>query len=876
MPARLDGTHGGNNNSKTELIVQGSLIAQGTSSEPIVLTSDGGGAAAAGDWQGIYATGSLSLRYVTVEFAHTGITAMMEQDADGFTFRNGTVRHCTEDGIYIYCQNASVVSANVEESLISDNGRYGINANVYGSPSLTLQIGLNEIANNGNDGIYIYTYSGTSKTLALIDANFIHDNTGDGIYIYTNSSSATSDFQVRNNSIDDVAVGINADFYSTGSNCSLDVRGNDIASSTTGIKLLSYYSNINPTVADNLIQNNTAGGIRCELIGSESYLFSVQLEDNQIDGNTGNGVYLKINGTIGLARNSLFGNAPYDVYNDGAIDVDARENWWGVDTTNEINEGSNPKNLSVIFDVHDDATKGEVDYADWIAVYTTPNPPGLNPVTSPTRGEVIGTYSIPQSGLVAYYPFDGSADDQSSHANHATIFGAELTADRFGQSGSAYQFDGVDDYMEAAADSLPTAERSVAFWFYTQTVANRPGMLGYGGNTCGTSWFMGVNLSGAGSFQTSSHCGVNTINYAYNTPPTGRWVHYAVTTRPSGTTVYVDGIARAQNGTFVANTYVAGKELIIGAITGSDGFGPYTDSNVGYFAGAIDDVCIYDRALSGSEIQSMYRDGMPMLGQEISGSKDADTAVICNNAEIAPLDGSATWSYPWPLNEGLNWLTLYSRNAEQMTSGSVSATILLDSTPPTVFSAVPADDSQVNHAIDLVEIILSEPGTVVDAGATIAGATVVDELSQSVNGQWAVEDNYVTFTPDVAMGPGSYTLTFTPTDTLGNTQSVQLFFSVDLTLPASPVLNSVVTPTRVTPQLIGGTKEAGVAIWLDDTEIVPADENTDWSYSLDLLEGENTFRLYAKDQAGNPSGDQFFTGNSGSCPADTGQFRAGQ
>ena len=50
-------------------------------------------------------------------------------------------------------------------------------------------------------------------------------------------------------------------------------------------------------------------------------------------------------------------------------------------------------------------------------------------------------------GLVVWYPFSGNANDQSGNGNHATVYGATLTADRFGNPNSAYWFDGVNDYI---------------------------------------------------------------------------------------------------------------------------------------------------------------------------------------------------------------------------------------------------------------------------------------------------------------------------------------------------------------------------------------------------------------------------------------------
>ena len=45
---------------------------------------------------------------------------------------------------------------------------------------------------------------------------------------------------------------------------------------------------------------------------------------------------------------------------------------------------------------------------------------------------------IPTEGLVAYYPFNGNANDESGFDNHGTVNGATLTSDRFGNDASAY------------------------------------------------------------------------------------------------------------------------------------------------------------------------------------------------------------------------------------------------------------------------------------------------------------------------------------------------------------------------------------------------------------------------------------------------------
>ena len=77
---------------------------------------------------------------------------------------------------------------------------------------------------------------------------------------------------------------------------------------------------------------------------------------------------------------------------------------------------------------------------------------------------------------------------------------------------------------------------------------------------------------------------------------------------------------------------------------------------------------------------------------------------------------------------------------------------------------------------------------------------------------------------------------------------------LDNTSPDAPELVSVTSPTNVTPQNISGTKSANSSVLLDDVVIVPIDTLTTWSYSLDLIEGDNDFTLTSKDLAGNESG----------------------
>lgn len=73
-------------------------------------------------------------------------------------------------------------------------------------------------------------------------------------------------------------------------------------------------------------------------------------------------------------------------------------------------------------------------------------------------------------GLMAYYPFNGNADDISGNNYHATNNGASLIADRFGNPNSAYDLDGVNDWFDfPEALASPGADYAVAFWIKNES-----------------------------------------------------------------------------------------------------------------------------------------------------------------------------------------------------------------------------------------------------------------------------------------------------------------------------------------------------------------------------------------------------------------------
>lgn len=220
-----------------------------------------------------------------------------------------------------------------------------------------------------------------------------------------------------------------------------------------------------------------------------------------------------------------------------------------------------------------------------------------------------------QNGLVAFYPFCGNANDETGNGNDGTVVGATLTADRFGIANRAYSFDG-NSYIIGSASNYPTAERTISVWFYATNIgisAEGPTLLGYGGGNCGTSWFETIDNPGTpmgqnNTYQVQGHCNNESVLWNYGgTHPNNAWHHWVITTSPGGTKFYIDGVMVVSDTTFINETFVQGRDFIFGGPVSVAGNGFYTDGNIYGIQGKLDDIFIYNRALTMAEILLLYQ-----------------------------------------------------------------------------------------------------------------------------------------------------------------------------------------------------------------------------------------------------------------------------
>lgn len=206
------------------------------------------------------------------------------------------------------------------------------------------------------------------------------------------------------------------------------------------------------------------------------------------------------------------------------------------------------------------------------------------------------------NGLIGYWPFNGNTTDESGNLHHIINSGATVANDRFGRAGRAYQFDGTDDEMELNLDITQYSEFTISLWF-NPTVLNRnyqyfidksPGATGFGFRLLydGIDFFS-YNASGSPTLTNKSAL------FA-----TGNWYHVVAVHRLDSNFIYLDGalIVSGPSAHPIAATNQITK-------IGNSSDSQYANDK---FSGIIDDLSLYQRALSTQEVQLIFNETLPV------------------------------------------------------------------------------------------------------------------------------------------------------------------------------------------------------------------------------------------------------------------------
>ena len=231
---------------------------------------------------------------------------------------------------------------------------------------------------------------------------------------------------------------------------------------------------------------------------------------------------------------------------------------------------------------------------------------------------------IPTNGLVASYPFNGNANDESGNEKHGKFYGATLTSDRFGNLNRAYSFNGSafisvpsSSYLELAGNTI-----SVCLWFKPSTHGYSMALLSkmktpYSGSNNGCIYLENANdcvntttpcfycdVQGSSGYWKCSDC----TPYLYPQ----NWYHgcfywgnVSSSSLPD-THFYMKGSSGCWGTSAVFSIHTTSSSPILIGASSVSIYGSLFN-----FSGTLDDIVIYKRCLSFTEITSKFSDSIP-------------------------------------------------------------------------------------------------------------------------------------------------------------------------------------------------------------------------------------------------------------------------
>jgi len=202
-----------------------------------------------------------------------------------------------------------------------------------------------------------------------------------------------------------------------------------------------------------------------------------------------------------------------------------------------------------------------------------------------------------RDGLIAYYPFNGNAEDLGGRDHHGAANQAVLVDDRFGSSNQAYSFDGTDDYIEVPhhQDFNLTNKLTISCWIrHDEEPACFEDILMKGGDAYGLQF--ACDGTGTILFHLNTD-GVHNLNSNIK-PVAGNWYHITGVYDGAEQRIYVNGVLK-NSVSLTGNIHLNSMPFTMGYKVAGDN---------AYFKGVIDEVRVYNRAFSPSEVPSLVRD----------------------------------------------------------------------------------------------------------------------------------------------------------------------------------------------------------------------------------------------------------------------------
>jgi hypothetical protein len=266
---------------------------------------------------------------------------------------------------------------------------------------------------------------------------------------------------------------------------------------------------------------------------------------------------------------------------------------------------------------------------------------------------------VPTNGLQAYYSFNGNVNDQTTNGNHLTNTSVTFGLDRLGQTNSAGVFNGSTAYLTRSVPSFTFSENgafSYSMWMKkSNTTVGISIMVG----TTTSNYFISIMQSNTG-FQYGTNKQQSAWTWATSTVTANIWDHYVATYNNKVMKLYKNGVFQSTATFPYSGSISANLPLLIGKGVGGS-----------FFNGLMDDIGIWNRELSPSEVSLLYN------ACNVSASI-SPTNLQLNIGDTLNLTTNTTGTitnYQWQKNTGAGYQNLVNGSS---ISGSTSNTLQIN------------------------------------------------------------------------------------------------------------------------------------------------------------------------------------------------------
>lgn len=208
----------------------------------------------------------------------------------------------------------------------------------------------------------------------------------------------------------------------------------------------------------------------------------------------------------------------------------------------------------------------------------------------------------PIGGLIAYYPFNGNANDESGNGHNGTIHGNPVySEDKNGNPSGALNFDGIGNYVELPDESsFDLPQITIVAIVKVPDYAKRNPIITKG-NNFGSFTVHITSPDGLPYYTYQNSTGNETEGLAYETVGQNQFFHLVSTYDSASLQLrgYLNGVLK-HSMTCLSSPLMNNEKVTLG-LSPFPAPTPYE-----FFNGVIDEICIYNRILSASEIQALY------------------------------------------------------------------------------------------------------------------------------------------------------------------------------------------------------------------------------------------------------------------------------